>query len=288
MNPQDKRMFHTKRAGMLLLTLSCLAFGSTSVQAASITLAPSTSSDTPSASTPQTVSPATSGQTITVTPVTGNSTGVITVTPDMANQTTAAPSIPTTSLPASTISPTTTVTPDPQVTTGSPTAGTLVDPVTTTTTAAPASTGTYIFPESSSRMLNWDDIGNLDDWHITLGRNEIYAKHGRKFNTPEIQAYFNSCSWYSGTIEPAVFDQAEWTYLSDQELLNIAFLEYYQNNPSCKGQELTISLEKPVTSTAPASTTSAIPYSTPSSVTPSTVTPSSSTPTVNAVPITTP
>ena len=35
--------------------------------------------------------------------------------------------------------------------------------------------------------------------------NEIWARHGRKFKNNWLQSYFNSQSWYSGTIEPDDF-----------------------------------------------------------------------------------
>ena len=38
-----------------------------------------------------------------------------------------------------------------------------------------------------------------------IARNEIYARHGRKFNDSELQAYFNSKSWYKGTVNPEDF-----------------------------------------------------------------------------------
>ena len=49
--------------------------------------------------------------------------------------------------------------------------------------------------------------------------NEIYARNHRRFDTPSIQSYFDSKTWYSGTVDPANFDpasmsQTEWTNIS--------------------------------------------------------------------------
>ena len=69
-------------------------------------------------------------------------------------------------------------------------------------------TGEYILPESSSRYLTDADISGLTLQQINYAKNEIYARHGRKFQSAELQNYFNSKSWYSGTIEAADFDES--------------------------------------------------------------------------------
>ena len=48
-------------------------------------------------------------------------------------------------------------------------------------------------------------------------RNEIYARHGRRFKDDELQEYFNSKSWYEGTIDPDDFAE---NILSDIEIQN--------------------------------------------------------------------
>ena len=35
---------------------------------------------------------------------------------------------------------------------------------------------------------------------LRIARNELYARHGRIFNDGGLQAYFESRSWYHGTI----------------------------------------------------------------------------------------
>ena len=58
-----------------------------------------------------------------------------------------------------------------------------------------------------------------------LARNEIYARHGRKFIDTQIQAYFNSKSWYHGTVEAADFDAS---VLSSIERTNISFISAHE------------------------------------------------------------
>ena len=86
--------------------------------------------------------------------------------------------------------------------------------------------GDYIIPDSSTRYLSDSDVRGLDDHTLMLARNEIYARHGRKFNDAEIRAYFESKSWYNPTIDPADFTE---DMLSDVEKANIAFIKSYED-----------------------------------------------------------
>ena len=64
-----------------------------------------------------------------------------------------------------------------------------------------------IIPDSSSRYLSKADLLGLSKDQLRLARNEIYARHGRKFQSQELQEYFESKSWYRGTIEPNQFSE---------------------------------------------------------------------------------
>ena len=62
-------------------------------------------------------------------------------------------------------------------------------------------------------------------YQLELARNEIYARHGRKFTNPTLQNYFNSQAWYTGTIEPEDFTD---DMLSDVEKSNIQFIKDHE------------------------------------------------------------
>ena len=64
----------------------------------------------------------------------------------------------------------------------------------------------YVLSESNTRYYTADELKNLTADELFIARNEIYARHGRTFNNPELQQYFNGKSWYSGTISPENFD----------------------------------------------------------------------------------
>lgn len=79
----------------------------------------------------------------------------------------------------------------------------------------------YILPESSAREIKEEELQGLDYNDLQMAINEIYARHHRKFVMEGVQSYFNSKSWYTGTIEAAAFDPAT---LSQTEWKNIELM----------------------------------------------------------------
>lgn len=88
--------------------------------------------------------------------------------------------------------------------------------------AEPESGGQWYFADSAERLLTQDDIAGMTARDLKYARNEIYARHGRRFNSQELQSYFDSRDWYQGTIAPEDFDEGVF---NDIELANIAFLK---------------------------------------------------------------
>ena len=83
----------------------------------------------------------------------------------------------------------------------------------------------YILPQSAERRLTEADLEGLSHQQLCLARNEIYARHGRIFQTPQIAAYFEAQSWYHGTVPGASFDN---NTLSPIEHANADFLANYE------------------------------------------------------------
>lgn len=84
----------------------------------------------------------------------------------------------------------------------------------------------YLLPDSNTRYMTAEDLKGLSHEQLCLARNEIFARHGRIFKTPEIAAYFNSKSWYKGTIAPENFNEK---VLNQYEWANISFIRDYEN-----------------------------------------------------------
>lgn len=80
----------------------------------------------------------------------------------------------------------------------------------------------YIFPDSNSRYLSEEEIRNIDEEKQRLARNEIFARHGYIFNDEELNQYFNSTSWYQGTVPSDQFDM-DWV-LNDFEKKNLELI----------------------------------------------------------------
>ncbi|MGM9538118.1 MAG: SH3 domain-containing protein [Candidatus Onthomonas sp.] len=83
----------------------------------------------------------------------------------------------------------------------------------------------YILPDSATRNYTKEELSSLSSSQLRLARNEIYARHGRKFNDKSLQDYFNSCSWYSGTVDPATFDANINSYLNSYEIANLKLIK---------------------------------------------------------------
>ena len=78
----------------------------------------------------------------------------------------------------------------------------------------------YILPDSDSRYYSVQELEKLDDDTLQMAINELYARHGRKFDTESIRQYFEKKTWYKGTIDPKDFDGKEKYFFNDYEMEN--------------------------------------------------------------------
>ena len=91
----------------------------------------------------------------------------------------------------------------------------------------PAQSGDYLLPGSDSTYLSESDLTHLDREKLNLALNEIFARHGRRFSDASIRAYFESKSWYNGTVSPSDFDMS---VLNQYELYNLNLISAYQED----------------------------------------------------------
>lgn len=85
----------------------------------------------------------------------------------------------------------------------------------------------YIFPDADKEMINERAFQYLSTPELELARNEIYARHGRQFQTEYIQQYFNSRPWYK--INPNYNYDNEDSMLSQIELENVKIIVAEEN-----------------------------------------------------------
>ncbi len=80
----------------------------------------------------------------------------------------------------------------------------------------------YIFEDSDSRYLSRTECEAYSAQELRIARNEIYARHGRLFDSEDLQEYFEAQDWYEGTISPEDFD---YTVLNDYERYNVNLMK---------------------------------------------------------------
>lgn len=90
----------------------------------------------------------------------------------------------------------------------------------------PSSKSSYIFPQSSTAYLTDYDLQGCSSFKLYLARNEIYARHGYAFSSPDLQSYFGSKIWYTPLYDAAhfnegVFNSVEWA--------NIKLIQKYES-----------------------------------------------------------
>lgn len=84
------------------------------------------------------------------------------------------------------------------------------------------SSGPYWAWITSRERMTGEDLNSYSGWELTLMRNEIFARHGRAFNDPELRDYFQSRSWYK--VNPA-FNNSMLTKI---EQYNANYIMEYQ------------------------------------------------------------
>ena len=76
--------------------------------------------------------------------------------------------------------------------------------------------------DTSSRYYSYDELSSMSTYDLYLARNEIYARHGRMFKDPNLQAYFNNKTWYTPIYTPEQWDATQ--SIADVESKNAALM----------------------------------------------------------------
>lgn len=89
---------------------------------------------------------------------------------------------------------------------------------------------TYIFPNSDTEYLTKSDLSGMSKSEINLAKNELYARHGRKFKSKELQEYFESKDWYVPKYSPKQWDtKGDTFFFNKYEIKNRDLLKKYEN-----------------------------------------------------------
>ncbi|MDM8560698.1 YARHG domain-containing protein [Candidatus Parabeggiatoa sp. HSG14] len=84
------------------------------------------------------------------------------------------------------------------------------------------------YPESSIRTLSLSDLRGKSAWDLKVMRNEIFARHGYVFKTPDIKGYFNKQGWYESKSSGVV------SQLTEIERANIKFIKKHETSVTPK------------------------------------------------------
>ena len=88
----------------------------------------------------------------------------------------------------------------------------------------------YIFPYANERLIARGEYESLDAATLRLAINEIYARHGRQYDTQDLNAYFSSKSWYRPQYSKSEFDKIESQVLNSYERENVKILTGYRDS----------------------------------------------------------
>jgi len=80
-----------------------------------------------------------------------------------------------------------------------------------------------VFPYSSEMYLERTDIEGLSKDECLIARNEIYARHGRKFKNVNLVEHFSKMSWYIPEK-----DEIQQSELNDYEIKNVDLISEYE------------------------------------------------------------
>lgn len=97
----------------------------------------------------------------------------------------------------------------------------------------------YLLPDVATRYLTEADLAHLSKEQLRLARNEVFARHGRKFETEDLNAYFSAQSWYNGTLTAEQFDDS---VLNEYEKANLDLIKQVENGGSVSSSFESINL----------------------------------------------
>ena len=80
------------------------------------------------------------------------------------------------------------------------------------------------YPDLSAGPVDESTLWSLNQTDLSIARNQIYARHGRKFQDPFLNALFSTKSWYEPRYEGAEFDAVGQGMLSETERQNLSLV----------------------------------------------------------------
>lgn len=86
----------------------------------------------------------------------------------------------------------------------------------------------YIFKNSNKRYLKDKELKKLSKEKLSIARNEIYARAGRKFTTKKWKNYFKKKKWYVPKYSAKYFDRHEKKLFNKYERANVKKIKKFE------------------------------------------------------------
>ena len=124
-----------------------------------------------------------------------------------------------------------TIAPSPLTTSSSTASPVIPTPIKSNTTISTPvfkaqTTDTLDYGFVSTRKVTDADLDGKDGLQLDIMRNWVFARHGRRFDSPVLQNYFNKQPWYIPQYSPKDFPEK---LLSSVEQQNIRYIAMYQD-----------------------------------------------------------
>lgn len=87
----------------------------------------------------------------------------------------------------------------------------------------------YIIPDSSSKEITFEQLDGINKIALRYAINEIYARHGYLFQTPELRSYFDTKTWYKEAYQKQSYTNNNDVPLNEIEKKNIDTFARYRS-----------------------------------------------------------
>lgn len=87
----------------------------------------------------------------------------------------------------------------------------------------------FILPDAQTHVYTLEELSGLTKEELRISRNEIYARHGRKFKSAELNSYFAEKAWYQPAVEADAFDDG---VLNQAEIENLKLIKEAEERAS--------------------------------------------------------
>ena len=84
------------------------------------------------------------------------------------------------------------------------------------------------YPQTKERLLDMTELETMNQTDLSIARNEIFARYGRKFEDPLIQALFDRKTWYTPQYAGEEFSGLQESLLNSYEKENLSQIIAYE------------------------------------------------------------